>query len=394
MERGGNDDARIAAVLAVDENGEPTERGPIVTIRANQRGDLTDPMTSLVLRRDPGDTEYRPHTWVTAQRIAGVYVSLEELGISSGQFVYGFSMVALDQDSMTGAWVTTIYADSQGGVFATSIKPVANPVTSTGEQGAPQTIPLDTEPGDQYVPIDDSKTRIVPPTNGSGNEDGTVVTVPGEGTYTLDRDTGSVTFIPEEDFVGEATRIEYVVTDVNGGTASSTITATVTYLPGAQDDVSTGNTPGESVTVPVLENDKGDLDSSSVRITDPNTGEPVEELVVPGEGTWTVDPETGDITFTPEEGLEGNPTPIEYTVKDRDGNETGARVTVGYEEPGAGAPTTPPTNPAPGSGGDTGSGDAGGLATTGAEIKIGAIALGMLLALGGVALLLRRRSRH
>jgi CshA-type fibril repeat protein len=35
-----------------------------------------------------------------------------------------------------------------------------------------------------------------------------------------------------------------------------------------------------------------------------------KELVVSGEGTWTVDPVTGAITFTPETGFTGNPTPI------------------------------------------------------------------------------------
>jgi CshA-type fibril repeat protein len=46
------------------------------------------------------------------------------------------------------------------------------------------------------------------------------------------------------------------------------------------------------------------------------TDNPGEELVVPGEGTWTVTPTTGAITFTPETGFTGDPTPIEYTVQD------------------------------------------------------------------------------
>ncbi|MBW1637741.1 hypothetical protein G3H63_01400 [Microbacterium resistens] len=108
------------------------------------------------------------------------------------------------------------------------------------------------------------------------------------------------------------------------------VDAGLTSSPVATDDRSDGNTIGDAVTVPVLGNDEGDLDPSTVRITDPATGNPVDSVVVPGEGTWTVDPETGDITFTPEDGFEGNPTPIDYTVRDRNGNESGATVTVTY----------------------------------------------------------------
>ncbi|MBP6385516.1 MAG: hypothetical protein KA313_02490 [Pseudarcicella sp.] len=42
--------------------------------------------------------------------------------------------------------------------------------------------------------------------------------------------------------------------------------------------------------------------------------------VVPGEGTWTVNPTSGEITFTHESGFRGNPTPIEYTFRDLEGN--------------------------------------------------------------------------
>ncbi|WP_291793491.1 SdrD B-like domain-containing protein, partial [Brevibacterium sp.] len=80
--------------------------------------------------------------------------------------------------------------------------------------------------------------------------------------------------------------------------------------PEATDDESHGNTIGDPVTVPVLDNDSEGLVPGTVNITDPN-GDPVKELVVPGEGTWTVN-EDGSITFTPEDGFEGQPTDISY----------------------------------------------------------------------------------
>ena len=39
-----------------------------------------------------------------------------------------------------------------------------------------------------------------------------------------------------------------------------------------------------------------------------------DSLTIPNEGTWTVDPTTGDITFTPDAGFTGDPTPIRYTL--------------------------------------------------------------------------------
>ena len=52
-------------------------------------------------------------------------------------------------------------------------------------------------------------------------------------------------------------------------------------------------------------------------------------LVVPGEGTWSVNTTTGAIIFTPVDGYSGDPTPIRYTVADDQGNRSNeATVTV------------------------------------------------------------------
>ena len=87
---------------------------------------------------------------------------------------------------------------------------------------------------------------------------------------------------------------------------------------------------GTAVTVDPLANDTGDFDPTTVMIIDPATGLPVTSLVVPGEGTWDVDPATGAITFTPEPGFEGNPTIIDYTVDTVDGETVESTVEVTY----------------------------------------------------------------
>jgi len=46
------------------------------------------------------------------------------------------------------------------------------------------------------------------------------------------------------------------------------------------------------------------------------------EVTIPGEGTWIVDPDTGDIEFKPEEGFEGESN-ISYQVTDSN-DETGS----------------------------------------------------------------------
>ena len=101
--------------------------------------------------------------------------------------------------------------------------------------------------------------------------------------------------------------------------------------PVATNDTAAPTTAGTPVTVNVLGNDtdaNNDIDPTTVQIVGSTDG---KTLVVAGEGTWTVDPVTGNITFTPEASFKGDPTPISYTVKDSTGLVSNpATVTVDY----------------------------------------------------------------
>ncbi|MBK1646990.1 hypothetical protein CKO25_20725, partial [Thiocapsa imhoffii] len=269
-------------------------------------------------------------------------------------------------------------------------------------------------------------------------------TVEGEGTWTVDADTGAITFTPEAGFEGNPTPIQYQVSD-DLGTPSNPATVTVTYLgapaltlekelsganpdpvvlgseltytvtatnsgnvtltnvvvsddlitpdeitcasvapgatcelvgtytvtladaiaavvvntasvdsdqtdpqttelstpvqppaaPTAEDDASLDNPMGTPVTLDVLENDAASdgrtLDPTTVVMVDADAGSDGKTKTVEGEGTWTVDADTGAITFTPEAGFEGNPTPIQYQVSDDLGTPSNrATVTVTY----------------------------------------------------------------
>lgn len=266
------------------------------------------------------------------------------------------SVVLLDG----GDRVTTLTAPGEG---TWTVDPVSGAVTFAPEPGfttdpAPVAYEVTDTTGDTvtatvtvgYVPdaVDDSDLRNtigdVVTVDVIGNDVGdmvpgsvvllagadrvTTLTVPGEGTWTVDPVSGAVTFSPEAGFTLNPTPVDYEVTDSTGDTASARVT--VTYLPVADDDSSRGNVLGEPVVVDVLPNDTGAFDASSLRLVDPATGQRVRSLTVPGQGVWTLDTVAGTVTFTPETGYYGNPTPVTYEVANTAGDLVEADVVITF----------------------------------------------------------------
>ncbi len=172
----------------------------------------------------------------------------------------------------------------------------------------------------------------------------TTLAVAGEGTWTVDPATGKVTFTPLAGYTGNPTAVRYTVADRAGHTTESTIT--VVYAPMAVDDASLDHHEGETVTVDVTANDSRNVDPGTVRLLDADR-HPVQSLVVAGQGTWTVDPATGRIPFTPAADATRNPTPVEYSVWDASGDEVSATVTVAYRGAAAALPAPAPSDPRP-----------------------------------------------
>ncbi|OIQ23078.1 gliding motility-associated C-terminal domain-containing protein, partial [Lacinutrix sp. MedPE-SW] len=187
--------------------------------------------------------------------------------------------------------------------------------------------------------IDVTSVDLDPSTPG----DQDTFTVPGEGTYT-DNGDGTVTFTPEPGFTGDATPIDYTVNDNDGNPSNvGTISVNVQANPIAIDDESLNNTVNTAVTINVTVDNgngtdvdpDGTVEPTTVSITTPGatdeTGDGYNDtLIVSGEGTWVSDG-NGNITFTPEPGFTGDPTPITYTIEDNDGNESNvATVTITY----------------------------------------------------------------
>ncbi|MEJ6490603.1 tandem-95 repeat protein, partial [Leucobacter sp. USCH14] len=244
-------------------------------------------------------------TW-SVNPINGVIVFAPEDGFSGNPTPIAYEVTDVE-DQTSSATVTVTYAPA-----------AANDESLNNAQGTPVSVPV---LANDLGALDPASLRIL-----DGEELVMELVVDGEGTWTVDPETGAISFAPEEGFSGNPAPITYQVTDTEG--ESSEAEVTVTYAPAAADDESLNNAQGATVSVPVLANDLGALDPASVRIVDGE--ELVMELVVDGEGTWTVDPETGAISFAPEEGFSGNPAPITYQVTDDEGETSTATVTVTY----------------------------------------------------------------
>ena len=149
---------------------------------------------------------------------------------------------------------------------------------------------------------------------------GASLNVAGQGIWSVNKRTGAITFTPDPSLVGSPSPIQYFVRDENGF-ASNLATVSVTYpvAPTAKND-STTATPGQKVTIHVLNNDVPgsiSLDPSTVQIV--GTKNPGQPLNIPHQGIWSVDKKTGDISFNPDNNLVGSPDPIQYTVTDKNG---------------------------------------------------------------------------
>ena len=146
----------------------------------------------------------------------------------------------------------------------------------------------------------------------------TSVTVPGQGTYTVNPETGQVTFTPEPDFVGQATPITVIRRDVNGKELKIQYIPTVYGQVKTPDLTSSTGYPGEKQTgTPVFE---GDVD-----LTIPATFENGQtEFTVPGEGTYVLNPD-GSVTFTPEAGFVGRASGVTVVRVDRNGRKVTAQ---------------------------------------------------------------------
>ena len=226
----------------------------------------------------------------------------------------------------TAPAVTVVREDKNGTKASATYTPTVTPVTPTAEdatstdkQGQEQTGKPTFTPGNPNVPMDDDTPATF--------EDGsTTKTIPGEGTYTVAPD-GTVTFVPEKSFTGTGTGVTVKRVDKNGTPVTAKYTPTVT-------PVTPTATPAESEapqgvvqtgTVTFTEGDPvAPIDKDTITLLDEN-GQPAASVVAKSPegkeiGTFTVDKETGLVTFTPtDKSYSGDVVPVKVQAKDTNG---------------------------------------------------------------------------
>lgn len=284
-------------------------------------------------------------------------------------------------------------ADTSGRTSSSTINPVVIPTpigvpdTSSGAYDKDQIIsPITNDvPGSSNYPIvgstlklcqvDDSATSGVNESQAPNSCTATSVTIPGEGTYTLNSD-GTVTFNPLPTFYGTvATPVKYQAQDTLGQFENSTITPTVAQPPTATatNDVSSSNYDTNQLIRP-LENDSSGSNEQTllpetVKLCNPASTPPETSpnctltSLTTADGTYTVNPD-GTVTFNPLPTFTGTvATPVGYQVTDALGRKVSANITptVGLPPAPSAAPetttgpyntaqsTTPLTNETPGS---------------------------------------------
>jgi len=272
--------------------------------------------------------------------------------------------------------VTDAYGQNASSTYAPTVTlPPAPPATTLATTGIGPAVQTDTI----TVPVGGSITLldgIVPVTS---------LTVPGQGTYVLNPATGVISFTPVLGFSGAVAAINFQVTDAYGQTATSTYTPAITMptaplAPTRTTEAAAGVAQTMTITVPV---------GGSVALMDGTAA--VNTITMAGQGTYTLDPVSGLLTFTPVAGFTGKPTAVTYRVTDAYGQATTGRFApevLGITQQQTTTTTTttpaatsiPAQSPAPGS-----------LAFTGSDLvgRGGLISLA-LLALGALAVGTRR----
>ncbi|ETI96715.1 MAG: Gram positive anchor, partial [Streptococcus sp. DORA_10] len=227
----------------------------------------------------------------------------------------------------------------------------ADPETSTDVQGKAQkktptfTAGADTENPTPVTPSATSPAKLVDPKTGDKVDS---VTVDGEGTYTINPTTGEVTFQPLPTFTGTATGVGVSLTaqvgqDKDGNpvtaTATTTYTPTVTAVTPTADPATSTGIQGETqkgiptftegnAEVPIKENSHKLLDKEGNEVPAGQTTPAYAEDGVTPVGTYSIDPATGEVTFTPtDKSYTGKVTPAKVQAEDKNGTKVSTTYT-------------------------------------------------------------------
>lgn len=205
-----------------------------------------------------------------------------------------------------------------------NVDPVPINYNTSAYKGQTQRTNLQFPDGGSITLVDSSGTEV------------TSLSVTGVGTYTLNVDTGEIVFVPRPTYVGWPPAINYRVYNAFGGSGDATYRARVrTGLAVASPLNSTADNeePQDSgLVVP---------DGAVIKLIN-SLGEEVESLTIQNEGTYSVDEETGAISFIPVSGFLGTSTAT-YRVIASDGSSADNYYYAEVTEVVTPTPTPTPT---------------------------------------------------
>ncbi|MDU6993016.1 MAG: LPXTG cell wall anchor domain-containing protein, partial [Streptococcus salivarius] len=240
------------------------------------------------------------------------------------------------EKSFTGtAPAVTVVREDKNGTKAsatytptvTPVTPTATPAESTGPQGVVQTGTVTFTEGDSVAPIDKDTITLLDE-NGQPAAAVFAKSPAGDiiGTFTVDKETGVVTFTPtDKSYSGDVVPVKVQAADTNGTTVETTYTPKITpVVPTSEDATSTDI--------------QGQTQSGKPTFTEGNPNVPIDEdtpatfedgsttKTVEGVGTYTVAAD-GTVTFVPEKSFTGTATGVTVKRVDKNGTEITAKYT-------------------------------------------------------------------
>ena len=318
--KGGTADLEDPVGNPIKSDPVPINRGSITLV-----GEDGKPTNEVVVK-DPKDPN----------KVIGKYTLVKEDGKDpvavytpeDKTYVGKVPPVTIQAADMNGTPVRTTYTPN-----IKPVKPTATPAETTDVQGKAQTGLPEFKGGkvtingeEKIVPIDETKApKLIDPTTGQPTDK---VVVDGEGTYTIE--DGKVKFQPEPQFTGIATGVEVQREDTNGTPVKAKYTPTGTPVKPTGEDVTSEDVQGATQTgKPVFKGGDKEVpidETVPAKLIDPKTGKQTDEVVVDGEGTYTIDKD-GNVTFTPNKDFTGQATGVTVQRQDTNGTTVKAKYT-------------------------------------------------------------------
>ena len=224
--------------------------------------------------------------------------------------------------------------DANGTKVDTTYTPTVTDVTMEGtpkETEAPQG---QTQTGTPEFTVSSTDVRItgyklINPTTNTPVDD-EEIDVPNQGTYRIDKTTGTVKFIPKAGFTGPADGINVqAVTDV-GKTHEAKYTPTVNpfvIIAVSQESKNIQGVPQEGTPIFTIPEGVTNASITSRKLVDPSDNTPKDSVTVEGKGTFVID-ETGKVTFTPVPSYTGEVPAIEVEATVTVTNEKNEPATI------------------------------------------------------------------